>query len=869
MTRGDRLSGSDRPAPQPPAAGRELRALREASGLTREVWSALLGYGRTTVQRWETGKTVPDAAAEAAIVALCRERALFRRYDQGPLAGVTATPEWLGGLLAAARLAGSGPRAADTAAGSAGPALARAALPHSTLPHALTSFIGRAQERAEVARLLTRTRLLTLTGTGGCGKTRLAIEAARDLLDRHPDGVWLVELAAVADPALIPGTVATALGVREEAGHSIAETLIGSLGDRRLLLVLDNCEHLAAACAALADAALRTCPNLAILATSRERLGIAGETVWRVPPMAVSASGGRGSEIGSVPAPDLRSRAPGPGPPDAVRLFVERAQAVRPSFALSNANVDAVVQVCRRLDGNPLAIELAAARLNVLSVEQVASRLDDRFRLLTTGSRTGAPRHQTLRALVDWSYDLLAAPEQQLFDRLSVFAGSFRLEAVEAICSDGEPVLDTLARLVDTSLVLVDETGGAARYRLLETLRQYARERLADHGEVELLSGRHRDFYLALAEEAEPKLRGPEQSIWLERLAEEIDNIRAALRWCEQDPSGAEAGLRFARALWRFWQVRGLYAEGRDWLRRALAREGDVAPLVRSRALNSAGALASGQGDYQEAARLYSQSLTLARAADDPVTVANALNNLGLAHTNLGRDEAARAFHEEGLAIRRSLDDQWGMSVALLNLGFLAQRGADYSRARSLYEESLAIKRTLGDTEGIAACLENLGDLALLHGEYDRARRYFIESRTLRQQLGGERGMAATLRGLGDVAHRQGEHASAAALYAESLAIAVRLGVKRYIAECLEGLAAVACALDRPERAAQLLGAADALRAAINAPRPPSRQALHDEAALASRAALGEVPFAVALEDGRATALEEAVARAMRDICGR
>jgi predicted ATPase/transcriptional regulator with XRE-family HTH domain len=459
--------------------------------------------------------------------------------------------------------------------------------PRSDLPVQPTSFIGREREQAEVVALLGRVRLLTLTGSGGVGKTRLALVVAGDLVDQYPAGVWLVELAALAEPGLVPGTAAQILGVREEVGRPLTASIADHLKEKRLLLVLDNCEHLVAACAALASALLRTCPHLHILATSREALEVAGEHRYRVP---------------SLPVPDLTHLPP----PErlvesaAVALFLARAQERRADFALTAQNAQAVAQVCVRLDGIPLAMELAAARVDSLSVEGIAARLDNRFRLLTGGARDALPRQRTLRATLDWSYDLLSEPEQALLDRLAVFAGGWTLAAAEAVCVgegvEGWEVLDLLGSLVNKSLVQTEEAGGEVRYELLETVRQYGQERLAVAGGAAAVRDRHLAWCLALAEKAAPHLTGPEQGGWLTRLETEHDNLRAALV-SARETGADELGLRLAAALSHFWYIRSYCSEGRGWLEAALARGGSAWPTARARALNGAGNLARQQGD--------------------------------------------------------------------------------------------------------------------------------------------------------------------------------------------------------------------------------------------------------------------------------
>lgn len=442
----------------------------------------------------------------------------------------------------------------------------------NNLPQQVTSFIGREKEIEAVETLLDKTRLLTLTGSGGCGKTRMALQVAADVLENYPDGVWLVELASLADPALVPQTIAQALSITEEPGKPLAQTLPQALKTRRLLIVLDNCEHVLDACARLVDTLIRACPTLKVLASSREGLGIAGETVYRIP---------------SLSLPDLKHTATPSSLSmyEAVRLFVDRAVAALPAFVVTNQNAPALASLCHRLDGIPLAIELAAARARSLSVEEINNKLDNRFRLLTGGSRTALPRQQTLRALIDWSYDLLNGQERTLLCRLSVFAGGWTLAAAEQIGAGSSATakgiedweaLDLLTSLADKSLVLVQTQGEATRYHLLETVRQYARDRLTESGESLTVRARHSDCFLTLAEEVRSKLRGSEQGQWLDVLEEEHDNLRQALTWYGEDLEDAEAeekGLRLGVALQRFWGVRGHLSEGRERLGALLAQE--------------------------------------------------------------------------------------------------------------------------------------------------------------------------------------------------------------------------------------------------------------------------------------------------------
>jgi predicted ATPase len=511
------------------------------------------------------------------------------------------------------------------------------------LPLPVTSWIGRDRELREIVQRLASHRVTTLLGTGGVGKTRLALTAGPQLRSICPDGVWFVEFASLADGSLVPQTVASALGLPEEASRSPVEILTAALAGRQALLILDNCEHLIGACAQLVETLVQTCPQLRVLATSRERLNIAGESAFVVPPLGLPDEGER--------AVRHLERF------EAVRLFLDRARLSDPDFRLTDENASAVVQLCRRLDGLPLAIELAAARVRLLSVEQIVARLNDRFRLLTGGGRTTIARQQTLRAALDWSHDLLSPPERTLLRRLSVFTGGFTLEAVEAICAETgverPQMLDFLAQLVDKSLVIVETATPFARYRLLETIWEYCRERAIEAGEVAGLRERHRAWFAGFAEEAELKGRGAEQVAWLDRLETEYDNLQAALSWRDQDSTGDTVRLRLAAALWRFWEVRGRIREGRDWLEGILAETGRESPAARARALNGAGNLARDLGDYARSAERHAEALGLRREIGDARGVAGSLNNLGVLAHDRGRYGSAETYLSDALTAWR------------------------------------------------------------------------------------------------------------------------------------------------------------------------------------------------------------------------
>jgi non-specific serine/threonine protein kinase len=672
---------------------------------------------------------------------------------------------------------------------------------------------------------------------------------ASDLLGAYTDGVWLVELASLQDPSFVLRALAGVLGVREERGRPLATTLIDHLRPKDLLLVLDNCEHLVATCAATSDSLLRACPNLRILATSREALGIAGETAWRVP---------------SLSLPDL-GRLGGASDPmqyEALRLFVHRAAEAQPAFALTDRNAPAVARICYHLDGIPLAIELAAARAKTLSVDQILARLGDRFQLLTGGSRTALPRHQTLKATMDWSHDLLSEAERMLFRRLSVFSGGFTLQAVEAVCADGidsDEILDLLTRLVDKSLVVVEEKGGGMRYNLLETVRQYGLEKLLEAKEESVLRDRHLGWFLALAENSERELRGPDQATWMGFLDVEHDNLRAALGWSQRSGE-VEEGLRLAGALWRFWYVRDYLKEGSQWLKRALSRGKGASASARAKALHAAGYMAWRQEDHSQATALFEEGLTLFRERGDGWGIAESLRCLGFVARDQGDYTRATALFEESLALFREIGEGQDIAWPLNDLGVVALNQGDYPRAEAFCNESLSLFREIGDEWGSAVSLNILAIAAGHRGNYDVATELFEESLALFGKFGDKHGVAWCLKGLAEVAGSRGPPERAEALYKESLFLYQELGHKSDVAGCLEGLGGVAASTGQPERGARLLGAAQALRKAIGVPLAPSDRADYDRNIASLRAVLGGEAFAVAWEEGQRMTPEEALA---------
>ncbi len=705
------------------------------------------------------------------------------------------------------------------------------------LPLQTTSFVGREQEITDVRNLLRRSRLVTLTGIGGAGKTRLSLQVAAESLTGDGDGVWFVELAASSEPNRVVQEVAQVLHLREEVGRPLLQTVVDYLRSSRLLLVLDNCEHLLDACARFCDTVLRSCPDVTILATSREPLGINGEYTYRVP---------------SLPLPALPDESGGNDRPldwekyDAVRLFAERAEQTRNDFTMTGRNAFAAATICRRLDGIPLAIELAAARVRSLSVEEINARLDNRFRLLTGGSRAALPRQQTLRALIDWSYDLLSLTERTMLNRLSVFVGGWTLEAAEAVVGgrgtgiragtrdqgsnggdsltngsgrqlplqspdprsptpDPRPltptiedweVLDLLTALVDKSLVVMDGQWEAnaqpLRYRLLETVRQYALERLAESGEGDTIRDCHaiwfRDWVTQI--HMTDRLQGPEQKEYLERIAHEQENLHAAIYWSlgslSASADGADSPLWFAPALRRYWEVRGFLREGRDYVARLLTAvypDGTDRPVtgLYVRALHAAGTLAQNAGEHDIAKQYHGRGYAAAEVLGDPELIALCLSELAIVEQETGNPLVAIEYQKRTIAINRQRGDRHHEAGQLSNLGVSYLSIGERELAKSALEEALAIERELGDTRSIAIALNNLGDIALEEGDISEAYR----------------------------------------LQKDGLALTLEIGARRSSAYALESLAAIAAACGDTERTAQLFGAAAALRERLGAPLAP------------------------------------------------
>jgi non-specific serine/threonine protein kinase len=739
------------------------------------------------------------------------------------------------------------------------------------LPLQLTSFVGREPEIAQLQELLRAARLLTLIGTGGVGKSRLAQELALQVAAEYTGGVRLVELAALMDPTLVVDAVMTAVGVREHSGKAPLATLCDALKAQRILLLLDNCEHVISACVELADELLRGCPALRVLATSREPLGIVGEVLWRVPPL-------------SMPDPDEAPDVATLARSEAIRLFVERARLNRPEFDLTRENARAVAAVCRRLEGIPLAIELAAARVRALTLEQILARMDEHFRLLTGGGRTRLPRHQTMKGAIAWSYGLLGSEERLVFERLAVFSGGFTLEAAEAVCGEGggrreeggggvgsrvpgagqrevepglpeiarwepstrhpeaarhpgpgtqhpapppppllpESVLDVVASLIDKSLLQpARQTGATARFEMLEMIREFGLERLQASGEAEPARRRHAAYYLALAEVAAPELTGVRQSEWMERLEGEYDNVRAALAWTlDHEP---ESGLRLASAFRNFWALHGHLAEARRWLEAALGRTGCAPSVARMKALDAAAHLAWRQGDLP----------------------------------------AARLHFEESLGIAHEIGNTLHVAWSSYGLGIVAYIRGDMTEARARFEEGLVGGEELGDSRLVSSITNCLGEMARLNGEWAEARKHYDHCLLEARKTGARDIMSTVLVNLGAVACEEGDLAAATACFREALSMDRRLVQRDSIASCLDGLAVVAARQSSWDRSARLAGAAQALRDVNGSEVEPADCAFRERYLAEVRTQLGDVGYEAATAEGRALSLEQAVRLAL------
>jgi predicted ATPase len=725
----------------------------------------------------------------------------------------------------------------------------------ANIPVQRTRFVGQEKEVAAAKELLLRqdVRLVTVTGPGGIGKTRLAVEVASGLVERFPAGVHFVPLSAVSDPGSIASVIIQTLGIREAGGQSPLEILKKNLLDSSgapMLLVLDNFEHLIQGASVVAEL-LATAPNLKILVTSRAALHVYGEQEFPVPPLALPDSK-------SAPSLEVLSQSP------AVALFVQRAAAAKPDFELNAENAHAVAEICARLDGLPLAIELAAARVKVLSLSAMRTRLESRLQLLTGGARDLPQRQQTLRAAIDWSYDLLSTAEQKLFRRLSVFAGGCTLEAVEAVCDTKADLdldlLDGMASIVDKSLLQqVEQASGESRFVMLETIREYAREKLEASKEGASTKRAHAAYCLVLAEEEVTEQAGAEGPGWLERFTLEHGNFRAALEWLIET-GDAEWGLRLGAALFRFWEAREYLAEGSDSLGKLLKLKGAVVPTkARARALFAAGVLVGAQGDYAVANALFIESLDIARHLGDKQSAAVSLNAMGVNARDRNDLAGAHSLLEESLGLWRDLGDLTAIARALSNLANILKLQGEYDHARSLHSECLAIFQGLEDSTGIAWSLNSQGDVARDQGDYAAAQKLYEEGLAIFRKLGDRWGIAGTLADLGNLAREQRNCSEARPLYRESLKTFQELEHKRGIARLLECFACLAAAQLQAERSLRLAGAAAALRQNIGAPLTPAEQSKLEAVLDPARQALTNTKSAMVWLEGWAMPFEKAI----------
>jgi len=718
------------------------------------------------------------------------------------------------------------------------------------LPAPLTSLVGRARELAELSALLAGTRLLTLTGPGGSGKSRLGLAVARAHASDYPGGAWWVDLASLSDPELVAQHVAGAFELSPMPAEACAAALARRVRSRRTLLVLDNCEHVADETAALVAALLGACPALHVVASSRQSLGVPGEQLFRVGGLAVNAPGARSAE------------------PGAVDLFLERAAWAAPSFKVTDRTTAAAARLCRWLDGMPLAIELAAARVAVLGVEQIAERLEHDWRLLGQTGRGAPARQQTIHATLEWSHRMLTPGEQALFRRLAVFRGTISLEAVEAVGAADEAeratVVDVLARLVDHSLVQVVERAGETRYRLLETVRQYGLEKLAASGEADAVHQAQTRYLIALAERAQAGLAGPEQARWIERLDAERDDLRAVLD--RQLAEAPETAGRLAGLLWPFWSRRGAYQEARIRLERAAALADQMSPAVRVGVLTGAGVLAFLQCDYLLAGSRLEDALRLNHELGDRRGVATVLQRLGSIAREQGRYGDARRQHERSQAVWEELDDRSGVAASLDYLGFVAWLEGDNARAEELGARALATFRATGEAQEAAAVLINLGAAAGYADDTPLARRRLDEALSISRKLGYQEGIAWAQHELAILARREHDLPGAAALLRTSLRLHYELGDRWRVASVLEELAGGVLVRVDPALAAELLGAAEALRGAMQTPLPPAERPDYERAVDTLQSRMAPALLERHWETGRAGGLERSIAVATEAI---
>ena len=733
---------------------------------------------------------------------------------------------------------------------SATDAPASAAIPAHNLPAEITSFIGRGRELSELKALLAASRLVTLTGPPGTGKTRLALKVASVLLAQYHDGVYFVSLASIQDPRLVSHTIAQVLDVKESGSTSVFNSLKAALQDRRALLVLDNFEHLLAAASLISDV-LTAAPRLTVLITSRELLRLYGEQDYPVMPLQLP------DMKQQVSTAELRSF-------EAVELFIQRARAAQPAFDLSDENAAVVAMICVHLDGLPLSIELAAARMKFYTPQMLLLRLGSRLEALGEGARDLPARQRTLRATLAWSYDLLTPDEQRLFAGLGVFVGGFRAADAQAVCGDdlNMDTAELLESLLNKSLLLqMPDFADGIRFMMLETMREYALDKLAERNEIEVLRERHARRFLALVEQAAQEWKTPLEAQWIARLEMQHDNLRAALQWSLAADPSAQTSLRFVSSLVPYWRSRGNPSEGRAWFDEALRLDKTGVPtLARAQALRGAGLIAYLQCDYPAARALYMESLQIHQQLGNRHGAALALTGLADMELAVGAYDIAETMFKEAVEIMEQLGDKDGVAWALSLLAWcpLRSRG-DYPQAIAYLEQGLALYQDMGNTAGIALAFSGLGEIAVRQGALEQAVPLLEQSLQLRQELGEKWGIAATLGSLAWVAQRQGDFDRAAALLGESLLIRKEIGDPGGMAWCLEKLAEIARVHKDDGRAVRLFGTAAALRASINSPIDPTDQPEHDRLIASIRTRLGDDVYDAVWAEGQAMLFEQLV----------
>jgi predicted ATPase/class 3 adenylate cyclase len=735
---------------------------------------------------------------------------------------------------------------------------------NNNLPSQLTSFIGREKEIHEIQELVAANRIVTLTGSGGAGKTRLSLQVGNNCLSQFSGGVWIAELAPVTDPSLIPQTLLSIFGLREDRHREIVDVLIEHLRTKSLLLLLDNCEHMIEACAQISEALVRACPKLKILASSREALGIAGEVAYRVPSL-------------ETPNPTNLPSLKRLEELDSVRLFVERATTANPDFGLTDDNAPFIAQICFRLDGIPLAIELAASRVKVLTPEQIEARLDDRFRLLTGGSRTALPRQQTLRAMIDWSYSLLSEEEKTLFRRLAVFVGGWTLEAAESVCGEertGLDVLDLLTRLVDKSLVYLEETNGGIRYHRLETIRQYSREKFFETNEVEETRDRHLDFVVRFVELADENLKGRDQVLWQKRMSTEQDNLRAALEWgVIRSPYQA---LRIVGAANLYWTAAGFSAEGFRWTQKALEQvqenpfiRGTTAEerqIARAKALRGLTRLYLSLGDNAKAKRTAEESVAIYRRSKDRRGLSFALVVLAYPLEFLGERDRAETILRESYSIARAETDAYGMCRSLNVLArVIVALHHDLDSAQRYIEESLRLAQKAGLRSQEAQAYEVAARIAIDRSDFENARANFKESVRIYQEIEASFNVILEKSNLAHMERKLGNFDSALEYYRETILAFRQMGQIGAVAHQLECFGFIALAQNQTERAVQLFAGANTLRKKDGTSMTPDEQAYFDQRLASLQGTMGRTEFERQWSNGAILSMGEAIELALQN----